>query len=395
MIKEKMFDYVVVGAGIAGCSLAYFLSKYSSDILLIDRNEDVAFGASGAAGAFLSPLLGKPNNFKNLITKSLKFSIDFYKENFPEEITSCGTCRIPKNEEDKQKFQTYIPYMDFEFQEYENGYFFQIGSVVNPYQICKKLSNNIEKLLNYDVNKIEKYEDFWLINDEIKAKKLFLTTGADISLIKENYFDIRAVWGQKIDISSTTCIGINYHKECSLSKSKEFIDENKNIRNIISIGATHNRFDDITIDSSFKVNLVNINKIEHNSYTKSIIQNDIQKLLEKANDIKELNEVEILDVKIGARGSSVDYFPMVGALVDSNKSFLKYPHIKNGTHIKNENLELIENLYVINGVGGRGFVLSLYLANCLVENIINNKEIDKEITNFRLFKRWAKKQSNK
>ena len=37
----KEFDYIIIGAGIAGCSLAYFLSKYSKSILLIDRNADV------------------------------------------------------------------------------------------------------------------------------------------------------------------------------------------------------------------------------------------------------------------------------------------------------------------------------------------------------------------
>jgi tRNA 5-methylaminomethyl-2-thiouridine biosynthesis bifunctional protein len=76
---NKEYDYVIIGAGIAGCSLAYFLSKYSKSILLIDRNSNVAFGASGAAGAFLSPLLGKPNDFKDLIAKSLIFSTNFYK----------------------------------------------------------------------------------------------------------------------------------------------------------------------------------------------------------------------------------------------------------------------------------------------------------------------------
>ena len=41
-----------------------------------DKNSDVAFGASGAAGAFLSPLLGIDNKFKSLVSKSLKFSIE-------------------------------------------------------------------------------------------------------------------------------------------------------------------------------------------------------------------------------------------------------------------------------------------------------------------------------
>ncbi len=382
-MNKKEFDYVIIGAGIAGCSLAYFLSKYSKSVLLIDKNENVAFGASGAAGAFLSPLLGKPNKFKDLVTKALIFSTNFYKNNFPELITNCGTCRIPKNQEDEEKFQTYIPYMDVEYKKYEKGYFFEIGSVVKSYEICKNLSQNVEKLFNYEVEKIEKIEDLWFINNEIKAKKLFLTTGADISLIEEKYFDLRAVWGQKIDISTSTNIEINYHKECSLAKSKD---------NITSIGATHHRFEKNQIKGSYDLKLKNINNLNHDDYTKTIMQNDIDELLKKANDIKKLENVEIIDIKIGARASSIDYFPMVGKLIDSKKSFEKYPHLKNGFQIKNENLEMIENLYILNGVGGRGFVLSLYIANLLVENIFNNQELEEEITNYRLFKRWAKKQ---
>lgn len=384
----KEFDYLVIGAGIAGCSLVHFLKNYSSSILLIDKNEDVAFGASGAAGAFLSPLLGKPNKFKDLVTKSLNFSINYYKEFFSDELINCGTCRIPKNQEDEEKFQSYIPFMDFEYEKFEEGYFFPIGSVVKPYEVCKKLSKDVDKLFNFNVTKIERIEDFWLINNEIKAKNLFLTTGANISLIDEEYFDIRAVWGQKIDILTSSKIDINYHKECSLSKSKK-IDEN---RYLVSIGATHNRFNKDMRNSSYNLELANINKIEHNEETKEIIEADIQKLLKKANDIKELKNIEVIDVKIGARASSVDYFPMVGKLVDSKKSIERFPHIKNGTHIKNENLIMKDNLFVLNGVGGRGFVLSLYLANQLVENIFNNKKLDDEITNYRLFSRWAKKQ---
>lgn len=382
-MNKKEFEYVIVGAGIAGCSLAYFLSKYSQSVLLIDKNEDVAFGASGAAGAFLSPLLGKTNKFKDLVTKALVFSTNIYKENFPQLITNCGTCRIPKNQEDEDKFQTYIPYMDFEYEKYENGYFFQIGSVVKSYEICKKLSQKIDKLFDYEVINIEKNNQYWLINNEIKTKKLFLTTGADISLIDEEYLDLRAVWGQKIDISTSTNIEINYHKECSLAKSKD---------NITSIGATHHRFEKNQIKGSYDLKLKNINNLNHDDYTKTIMQNDIDELLKKANDIKKLENVEIIDIKIGARSSSIDYFPMVGKLIDSKKSFEKYPHLKNGFQIKNENLEMIENLYVLNGVGGRGFVLSLYIANLLVENIFNNQELEEEITNYRLFKRWAKKQ---
>ncbi|MDZ7819493.1 MAG: FAD-dependent oxidoreductase [Aliarcobacter sp.] len=389
---NKEFDYVIIGAGIAGCSLAYFLGKYSKSILLIDRNNEIAFGASGAAGAFLSPLLGKPNDFKDLITKSLIFSTNFYKNLGNELLNNCGVCRIPKNEEDRDKFESYKPYMDFEYSQMNDGYFFEIGSQVTPSLICEKLTENIEKKLSYNVQKLEQNENsIWIINDEIYSKNIILTTGADVKHIKEEYFDIRGVWGQKIDVSTTTQTNINYHKECSVSKASKI--EGSNLFKV-SIGATHHKFNCDKNICNYCIETANINDCGR-CYNDSIINSDSLKLISLANDIIKLENVKVLDVKIGARASSNDYFPMLGSLVDSKKSIEKFPHLLNGTHIKNSMLETVKNLYVINGVGGRGFVLSPYLANELVEHIINNKEIEDNLTTHRLFKRWAKRQKNK
>ena len=46
-------DVVIIGAGIAGCMTARFLSRYDLDILLIDRADDVGSGASAANSAIL------------------------------------------------------------------------------------------------------------------------------------------------------------------------------------------------------------------------------------------------------------------------------------------------------------------------------------------------------
>jgi glycine/D-amino acid oxidase-like deaminating enzyme len=387
----KQYDYIIVGAGIAGCSTAYFLSKYSDSVLLVDRNCDLAQGASGAAGAFLSPLLGKPNKFKDLVTDALKFSTNFYLENISTEITNCGVVRIPKNQEDRDKFETYIPFMDFSYEEMENGYYFKIGSQVNSYNICKYLSKEVETLFQYEVIKIEKYENFWLINDEFKAKNIILTTGADISLIEEEYFNIRAVWGQKIDIFTSTQTTKNYHKDCSLSHSTPVKEKNGYIT---SIGATHNRIEcDLNI-CNHCLKKLGLDNFSHDTYTNDLILDDTKKLISLANNIKTLENIELLDIKIGPRASSVDYFPMVGKLIDSKKTLDNFPHLVNGSFVKDKMLSQIENLYVLNGVGGRGYVLSPYLAYLLVESIVNKKEFQLDIQTHRLFKRWVKKYKN-
>ena len=388
----KKYNYVIIGAGVAGCSTAYFLGKYSKSVLLIDKNSDVAYGASGAAGAFLSPLLGKPNGLKDLVNNALTFSTTFYKENFPDEITNCGTCRVPKDKKDKDKFESYENFMDFTFKKFENGYFFPIGSVVNSYSICKGLSANVDKLLNYEVSDIYQKSSTWIINNEIETKNLILCTGANIKLISEEYFNIRPVWGERINILSSTNIDINYHKSCSLSKSKKIKTQDKNL---ISIGATHHRFKEDMSDTSFSLEKKDINKIKHNEKSLDIINSDINELLTLASSIKKLEDIEVVDIKIGARSSSLDYYPIVGKLVDSKKSIKKHPHILNGSFIKEENLSMIENLFVLNAVGGRGYVLSPFLANSLVEFIINKKPLSKDIMTYRLFKRWAKRLKNK
>ncbi len=370
-----IYDYVVLGAGISGCSVAYELSKHNVNILLIDKNSTVASEASGAAGAFLSPLLGKPNDFKDLVTKSLKYSVRLYNKNFPFVTHQCGTTRIPKNHSDKLKFSEYIPHMDFPFTNQDDGYFFKIGTVVNSIGICKMMTTqfinkrkNISTKFDYDVTNINYADNIWTLNNDIKTKNLILTTGASSSLINEFYINIRAVWGRRLDVNTSTNLIHNYHKACSVSKS--FPIDEKNYR--VSIGATHHR-----------------TKIDSSKYNE-----DNQTLLDRAKEIVDLEDIEIIKEYCGARACSVDYFPMVGKIIDSKKTLEEFPYMKNGTHVEKDRFTRYKNLYILNGVGGRGFVLAPYLAKQLVENIIHNTPIDDNVKVDRLFIREVKRIKN-
>lgn len=358
------YDYIIVGAGICGCSVAYELSLYSKNILLVDRGSDVAKGASGAAGAFLSPLLGKPNSFKDLVTTSLQYSTQFYQKYFSKHIETCGTTRIPKNSSEQEKFESYIPYMDFNFTKDNDGYFFKIGSVVDSFGICKSMTKDIQTKFNYEVSSLEYKDGFWIVNDELKAKNIILTTGYETKLLDEFYINIRSVWGRRIDVETSTKVPYNYHKACSVSKSTVYKD-----KYLVSIGATHHR------------DKKGVEDIEQNH----------QELLGKAADILQLNDVKIVKDYCGARASSVDYFPMVGKIIDSKQTIKEFPYLKNGTNVESKRFTRYENLYILNGVGGRGFVLSPYLAKQLVQSIIKSTTIDENIIVDRLFKREVRK----
>jgi len=365
MKNNHIYDHIIIGAGIAGSSIAYELNKHSNNILVIEKENKIAFGASGAAGGLMSPLLGKPNKFKTLVNEALKYSTNFYKSNIPKHINQCGTLRIPKDKEDEKKFQEYIPFIDIPYKIEQGGCFFPEASVVNSHEICKALMTDITIQYNEEVKNINYEDKLWNLDNKYYTKNLILTIGASSMLIDEFYLNIRPIWGQRIDISTTSCINHNYHKECSVTASSKI----NNKLNKVSIGATHHRF-------------VN---------TKTIDKSDTEILLKKASDIIKLDDINVINEYAGARAASVDYFPMVGKIIDSKKTLDEFPYLKNGTNVNEKRFTRYENLYILNGVGGRGFVLSPYLAKQLCDLIISNKEVQEEININRLFKREVKR----
>jgi len=368
----KVYDYIIIGAGISGVSVAYELSKHNDNILIVDKLSDVASGASGAAGAFLSPLLGKPNDFKDLVTKSLKYSTKFYQDNFSKHINNCGTTRIPQNKEDEEKFKSYRDCMDFEYIQDDKGYFFTIGSVLESRNMCQAIlqscKHKVDTKFNYEVHKIEYKDDVWILNDNIQTKNIIFTTGSDISLIDQFYLNIRSVWGRRIDISTTSIVPHNYHKACSISQSKA-LDKNLHL---VSIGATHHR------------EKMGVNDVVSNT----------NELLTKAKDIYDLENIMVLNHYVGARACSVDYFPIVGDIIDSKKTLEEFPYLVNGTNVETKRYTRFKNIFLLTGVGGRGFVLAPYLAKQLVNYIIKDTEIEDSIKIDRLFKREVKRYTN-
>jgi len=349
----KPFDFIVIGGGIAGLLASYFLKEFNT--LLIDEDGILTSGASAAAGAFLFPKVGFDTKYTRFINNAILEAFEFYESlNIP--TYKEGVTILPRDERDIEKFKKYEKDIKLPFEKRFGGFFFKDGGVVNPQEVKEKIK------VDYEVLKVEKiFQDngFWVVNERFIAKNIILTTGHK-SLIDIPYISIRPIWGERIEGEASLNLPCHFHKNCSLSK----------IGNIVKIGATHKR---------------NCLECKEN-------EEEVKELLKKANEITEIKDFKLSKILGGFRAASVDYFPVVGNVIDVNETLKTNPKVVKGEVPKS--FSYVKGLYIINGMGGRGFSNALVCARALKEYIVNNKDLG-VIDTKRLFIKWARKEGEK
>ena len=373
-----IYDTLIIGAGINGCSCAYFLQQAGQNVLLVDE-EDIAAGGSGAAGAFISPKFTKGGYLKELLEHSYLFSLDFYKTNFSEYIQSAKLLQVANSEENATRLQEFrkTTTLDFsddasEVEEILTPYaktsdslVLQEGGVVNAQAMCHALAEGI----TFSQTKVEAlaYDDgVWKIGD-IEAKRIILATGSYDVVVKMPYLQLRRVWGHRIDVKSSTKVAHSIHHHLSISPSSA--------DGTVAIGATHN--------------------LHYNPFGDEVydIEAGRAELLEKAAKSVVLEDVEVIKDYVGLRSGSNDYLPIVGPIVDVEETTDDGFDVSKLKRMKDEDFSYFPELYMINGSGGYGFVLAPYLAKQLTEHIVDHKSLDTQLTPTRFFRRWAKRQS--
>ncbi len=363
-----VYDTVIIGAGIAGATLAYTLTQQNQKVLVLDKN-GIASGGSGAAGAFVSPKIGKGSPLQTLTNEAFTYAKEFYLSTCPEHFHQTGVIRIPKDDLDAGKFAEYEKFNDTAYEIYtkeklqslginvslDSFYFPDAGDCDAP-KVCEYLLKDIE-VLKYDVDALCKENGLWLVG-EYKAKNIVLATGHESNLADLRYMGIRGTWGTRGDFSSALDLNVSMHQSMSVGA---------NVNGIIKLGATHEKEVKEVVPCSDEIAL---------------------SLKEKASLLIETADLELKEVFCGMRAGSKDYFPLVGKVIDVPFMLENYPKITRGAKTE---LQYIDNLYVLNGLGGRGFVFAPLMAKMLVEHMVKGKEIDKRVNPDRLMYKWARK----
>ena len=368
-MNRKGYDVIIIGAGIAGVSVAYWLKKFNQKVLLVDKTSLLA-GASGAAGAFLSPRLGKGGDLQRITNEAYLFALDFYSKTVPEGFFQKGLLRIPKDEEDAKKFEVFKEYLDLPFKwckiddfsfvnrvaMQKSALFFPSSAFVDVGLVASKLTESIDTKFGYEVKPVYK-DGEWIVGEYV-SKNIVIATGADKLPVDVPYIKIGRLFGERVDLKTSAKIPVTLHKKISVSA---------NIGGIVRIGATHVRDDSRSADER--------------------IDQLIKDAIELAPDLKDHS---LLKIYSGYRSSVNDHFPIVGAIANLNKSLSLKPFLK---ELKPESSKLprVPGCYILGGFGGRGFVFAPLMGKFLAQKIVKGRDIDKSVSSDRYLLRFLKK----
>lgn len=370
----KTYDVIVIGAGIAGCSSAYFLKQRGLEVLVVDRAGVAAMGGSSAAGAFVSPKIGKGSALQSLTNEAFEFSKNFYLEHFPQHFSQTGVIRIPKDKEDAQKFSEYETYNNSK-REWVNeehlenigikkpfdSFLFNEAGVCDAPKMCKAFIEGID-YEQYEVETLVYENNLWTLG-KYQSKKLVLATGYENKFFDMRYMGVKGTWGSRGDYETALDLDVSMHKQISLSA---------NLNGIVKVGATHEKEVDICVSCNGK---------------------PLKALFEVASGMVNTEDFKLKETFCGMRAGSKDYFPLLGSVISVNEMLHDYPKLPRGQQLKEEPTKM-ENLYVCNGLGGRGFVFAPLMGKMLADNIVDGTKIDERVNPDRLFLKWCRKSED-
>ena len=190
-----MYDCIIIGAGISGCSLAFELSKYSGKVLWLEKNNDVADETTKANSAIIhagydpepNTLMAKYNIWGNKIIPSLCKDLDVPCKNigslvvgFSEEDDKTIEMLYKRGIENGVENQRIIKQPELSKMEPNlnpactSALYAPSACIINPWQFAIALSevaiqNGVDLHLNEEVTSIKKEGDIFVVNEKYKA----------------------------------------------------------------------------------------------------------------------------------------------------------------------------------------------------------------------------------
>lgn len=201
-----MYDVVIIGAGIIGAMTARELTKYNLGVCIVEKENDVAMGATKANSAIVhAGFDAKPGSLKAKLNVLGSEKMERTASELGVKYRRNGSLVIGFTEEDKKTIQKLyeqgcengvkgLEILDAEelFEKEPNlsgkavgALYAPTGAIVCPYELCiaaagNAMDNGADLKLNFNVTDLKKEDGFWRIiseKEEIKAKYVINAAG--------------------------------------------------------------------------------------------------------------------------------------------------------------------------------------------------------------------------
>ncbi len=221
--NNKQFDVIIIGAGVIGCSVARYLTRYQTSVMVLEKNNDVGEATSSANSAIVhSGYDPKPGTLKAKFNVKGNKMMEALCEELDVPFSKIGSLTLAFSDEDvetlnelllrakennvKAKILSHDELLKIEPNanpETKCALLCEDAGIVSPFNLAVNLmenamDNGAELSLNSEVTKIEKigniYKVFTKNNDVFEAKIVVNAAGlySDkiCSLVEEPSFHI-------------------------------------------------------------------------------------------------------------------------------------------------------------------------------------------------------------
>ncbi len=226
-----MFDIAIIGAGVVGGLIARELSRYNLSVVLLEKESDVAMGATRANSAIVhAGFDAKEGTLKALMNVRGSMMMEEVASELGVKYKRNGSLVVGFNDDDRETLKALVErgkrngvaglslLERDEILEIEPNIgdgvacalLAETGAIVCPYELCmaaigNAMDNGVSLVLDFNVEKIEKVDTGYIVsskNSEVGAKYVINCAGvyADeiSSLIGDGTFTIRPRKGEYI-----------------------------------------------------------------------------------------------------------------------------------------------------------------------------------------------------
>lgn len=352
---------IILGAGIAGTSIAHHLAKRDWNLTLIDRQAGPGKESSGNLAGIFAPILSLDDNLQARLARAcLDYNLRLLPQ-LPRKFAwgQPGVLQLALDHEQEQRQKDIINALQLppQFAQYVDqskaselagtampcgGWWFAQGAWASPPQLCAAFADhpNIHPHYHCDIRRIEKHSDDWRVFDEsgkqiASADILILANGCDATQFAPQ-LSIQGLRRQvsHIPAGALPDLQIVLCRDGYLTRA---------VNGIACLGASQDPLASELIPSL------------------PAHQNNLSKLAQLLPEHPtQLIDPQNLGGRVGKRPSTPDRLPLVGAIPD----FAQAPQ---GGVSQLHQIPRVEGLYGLLGFGARGLTwagLSAELLAC-------------------------------